>query len=243
MALAKCKECGGDVSTFADKCPHCGAPPLKSIPPPVKTIAKKSEGVSGFPTWAIIGLSILAFLAIVVLFNQTDTTKATNAPQIVGSADATSSSNPPDSFRGVKWDSTLPSIAKLRNTVMKGCAAIPAVTDFKATLPCSHTHIDTDDVEMFDQKQNAPQFLGVDVSEQILSWSYKKFWSGELYSPNESDYEKFRQQLITEYGPPTFENRSLQITKWMWAAQPRKVVIQLYLDNQHTVSLLFTQED
>ncbi|MEN6475661.1 MAG: zinc-ribbon domain-containing protein [Syntrophaceae bacterium] len=25
MALKKCKECGNEVSTKADKCPHCGA--------------------------------------------------------------------------------------------------------------------------------------------------------------------------------------------------------------------------
>ena len=27
MALIKCKDCGGDVSTDAKACPRCGAPP------------------------------------------------------------------------------------------------------------------------------------------------------------------------------------------------------------------------
>lgn len=30
MALGKCKECGEQVSSKADKCPHCGAPAKKS---------------------------------------------------------------------------------------------------------------------------------------------------------------------------------------------------------------------
>jgi hypothetical protein len=29
MALTKCKECGGEVSTRAAKCPHCGSPAKK----------------------------------------------------------------------------------------------------------------------------------------------------------------------------------------------------------------------
>jgi hypothetical protein len=31
MALVKCGECNHDVSTFADKCPNCGAPPAKQM--------------------------------------------------------------------------------------------------------------------------------------------------------------------------------------------------------------------
>ena len=30
MALTKCKECGHDISSMADKCPNCGAPPSKA---------------------------------------------------------------------------------------------------------------------------------------------------------------------------------------------------------------------
>ena len=43
MALVQCKECGGQVSTLAPACPHCGAPqtstrtesPQSSTPPPI----------------------------------------------------------------------------------------------------------------------------------------------------------------------------------------------------------------
>lgn len=31
MALTKCKECGQDVSSVADKCPGCGAPVDKGL--------------------------------------------------------------------------------------------------------------------------------------------------------------------------------------------------------------------
>lgn len=31
MALIKCPECGNDVSTSTDTCPHCGFPFKKSI--------------------------------------------------------------------------------------------------------------------------------------------------------------------------------------------------------------------
>lgn len=35
MALIQCKECGGQVSTEAVACPHCGAPQQRSAPPPL----------------------------------------------------------------------------------------------------------------------------------------------------------------------------------------------------------------
>lgn len=37
MALTKCKECGGLLSTLAKKCPHCGAPVDKEPLRPVET--------------------------------------------------------------------------------------------------------------------------------------------------------------------------------------------------------------
>lgn len=36
MALIKCKECGGLLSTLAVKCPHCGAPVDKEPQKPVE---------------------------------------------------------------------------------------------------------------------------------------------------------------------------------------------------------------
>ncbi len=31
MALSKCSDCGGSVSTLADACPHCGCPKTTSV--------------------------------------------------------------------------------------------------------------------------------------------------------------------------------------------------------------------
>lgn len=52
MALIKCKECGGQVSTAAKACPSCGAPP----PPQTRT----STYVIGIIMSAIIGSCIIS---------------------------------------------------------------------------------------------------------------------------------------------------------------------------------------
>ena len=39
MALIKCSECGGQVSSRAVKCPHCGAPTMSSTPIALGVIA------------------------------------------------------------------------------------------------------------------------------------------------------------------------------------------------------------
>lgn len=48
MAITPCKECGRDVSTLAETCPHCGAPePSKHPPPPPSSrpAQRQHEGV------------------------------------------------------------------------------------------------------------------------------------------------------------------------------------------------------
>jgi hypothetical protein len=80
---------------------------------------------------------------------------------------------PPDSFRGIKWGSALPSVQKLRETALKGCAAVVERKAFADTHPpCSHMHIDTDDMELFGQRENVPPIFDVPVSEQLLEWSH-----------------------------------------------------------------------
>jgi len=37
MALIKCRECSGSVSTEAATCPHCGAPQQRPVPPPLSS--------------------------------------------------------------------------------------------------------------------------------------------------------------------------------------------------------------
>jgi hypothetical protein len=170
-----------------------------------------------------------------------DSSSAQNA--ITGSADALSSAIPPDSFRGIKWDSELPSIKRLHRTAMIGCASISEQTSFETIMPCSHMHIDTDDIDSFDQRENVPPFLDVTVSEQMFTWSHQKFWSGEFFLQNKSDLSKLKRQLVSRYGSPTFENNSLPVTKWRWSTPNRNLSIQLYADNHGVVSVLFTQDE
>ena len=68
MALIQCNECKHDVSTKADKCPNCGAPPLIFNPPAaennpsvVNNLPPKSNGLS---TSSIV---IICFVGILIL--------------------------------------------------------------------------------------------------------------------------------------------------------------------------------
>jgi hypothetical protein len=96
--------------------------------------------------------------------------------------------------------------------------------------------------------------FGLSVSEQILMWSYRKFWSGEIFVKNyhQSDLEKLRSALIAQYGSPTFENADFRVVRWQWPYQ--KIHIQLWYDSldapsdpnhvkPKTISLLFTRAD
>jgi hypothetical protein len=251
-ALKKCPRCAEDVKQAALVCRYCGHEFSKPSPT-LKPEARKSNA----PMY--VGLGLVALFGIALILDNSNSIKTPVSPNpsvssdsqsidavrdsIVGSANATSSTKPPDSFRGIKWESTLPSIATLHRTVMRGCTAIPDDLSTKTKNPCSHWHTDTDDEETFDQQQNLPPFLSVSFYEQMMSWSHKKFWSGQLFSHNEADYSNLQQLLKAEYGPPTFENRAWKITRWRWSTQPRDIVIQLSVDNEHNVALLFTQEE
>lgn len=52
MAMTKCRECGRELSTTADACPHCGAPQKRL-----------SKGPS---PWTIIGWIVLVFLCLLM---------------------------------------------------------------------------------------------------------------------------------------------------------------------------------
>ncbi len=81
MALVACGECSGQVSTLADKCPHCGAPVIAGFAPP-QTPPKPSATTpqpSGSP---LIGLLFFA-VAVLVIYKvvrpapKSDTQRAT----------------------------------------------------------------------------------------------------------------------------------------------------------------------
>lgn len=166
---------------------------------------------------------------------------------------ATSPKNPPDGFRGIKWDSPLPSVQKLQETALVGCSVVVQQKNFTDTPPCSHMHIDTDDMELFAQRRNIAPFFGATVSEQLLTWSHRKFWSGEvfIYNYTEGDLAKLRSALTDQYGNPNVTQD--RITEWRWPT--KKLLVQLSFDptpkpsvgsdktRRTSISLLFSKID
>ena len=136
----------------------------------------------------------------------------------------------PDSFRGVKWDAPLPSVQKLRETAMKGCPAVVEQKGITSNAPCSYLHIDNDDIDSFIQRQNVAPLFDVPISEQMLSWSHKKFWAGDVFIHNykEADLAKLRSALVEWYGPPTLANDGQHLNVWNWL--DKKIKITLMFD-------------
>lgn len=64
MALVKCKECGNQISTDADKCPHCG---------------KKREKMGCFTTLVMIFVAVMVFGSITKCVSQSKDEKAKKA--------------------------------------------------------------------------------------------------------------------------------------------------------------------
>jgi hypothetical protein len=155
--------------------------------------------------------------------------------------------NPPDSFRGIKWDSALPPTQKLRETALMGCGAIVEQKNFTDTPPCSHVHIDKDDIELFTQRRSVPSIFDVPVSEQLLMWSHGKFWSGQVFIKDykEADLAKLRMALMDRYGEPTFANEQLHLTKWTWTSKKLDIILSFHpvakpsldSDNAHHTSI------
>lgn len=65
MALTKCPECSGTISTEAEKCPHCGA-----------ARKKKTSAV----TWAVLWLIVAGILSSLIVPSATQEQAATTAP-------------------------------------------------------------------------------------------------------------------------------------------------------------------
>jgi hypothetical protein len=134
---------------------------------------------------------------------------------------------PPEDFRGVKWGAALPPKAKLRETVLHGCSKIVELKMVSDTVPCSHSHIDTDDIDDFGQTENVLPFFGVRVSSQLLTWSEKRFWSGHLFIYNYSDVElsALRAALAERYGPPHFTSQNTRTDQWVWRSQKIQIIL------------------
>jgi len=66
MALTKCRECGGQVSTEAATCPHCGAP--QSVATQTPSAVTKSTYLRNFAVIvaAVLGVIILAIISLIM---------------------------------------------------------------------------------------------------------------------------------------------------------------------------------
>jgi hypothetical protein len=116
-------------------------------------------------------------------------------------------------------------------------------------------HIDTDDIDLFTQRQHVAPLFGVPVSEQLLTWSYRKFWSGEVFIHNytDADLAKLRATLVNQYGPPTLDDTEHHRTEWNWSNE--NLMIRLSFDPvpkpsigdsktlQTSISVVFTRTE
>jgi len=86
MALTQCGECGGQVSTMAEKCPHCGAPinPAAQAPPPQVIV----QQVPQKPAQASLGgcLSVFIFGALIYWMFSGDRRSESGSPASSGTA-------------------------------------------------------------------------------------------------------------------------------------------------------------
>ena len=86
MSIEKCSECGKDVSSRANSCPHCGAPrePPKAKPPAMRSSIR------------ILGASILGFLVLAIwLGGRSPTSDTGGVPPPPPSTPASTAYNPP----------------------------------------------------------------------------------------------------------------------------------------------------
>lgn len=99
MAIIKCSECGSQVSTLAEKCPHCGCPVNSSN---AEAVANNSSASASVPTpsnsskpknrkliWSIFAVIIAAIVGVALYFtigskSDSEDVAKTTAPYKVG---------------------------------------------------------------------------------------------------------------------------------------------------------------
>jgi hypothetical protein len=157
---------------------------------------------------------------------------ARNTSPTAGNADGFSPtrSYPPAGFAGVRWNAVLPPKAALLKTTFRGCAKIldiPVASNAIDKLPCSHTHITTDNIDLFVQAKNVPDFYGVHISSQMLMWSNRKFYSGRVFVENydESQLATLRNGLRRAFGLPTYSSDARQMDWWRWPDEKIQVLL------------------
>lgn len=181
------------------------------------------SGVSRSPlAWGLVALALLGGMGCLI---------AGRYPSIVATAAPGASSvqthNPPNSFRGIKWDSPVPPLQTLRETAFKGCAAFVDQAISDAPI-CEHDHIDNDN--SYAQGKNVAPMFGLPVSAQLLTWRNNKFDSGTIFIHNykELDLVTINKYLLQEYGPPTFTNEDFHVKKWRWPE--KRIEVSFYFN-------------
>ncbi|MFZ3088021.1 MAG: zinc-ribbon domain-containing protein [Methylotenera sp.] len=74
MALSKCKECGKEVSSKAEACPHCGAP------------IKKQQKQYGCGTLILLGIIVMVLISV-FSSNDTSTSSVPKTPEEIRKAE------------------------------------------------------------------------------------------------------------------------------------------------------------
>jgi hypothetical protein len=177
--------------------------------------------------WVVGGLFSLLVLAAVLGEGSRDRGLAPPPLPAAETGNVIHQFAPPADFRGIKWGAALPSKAKLRATVFRGCARIVERELPSDTLPCSHSHIETDDMDLFGQTKNVPPIFGVRVSAQLLEWSEKRFWHSHIYIYNYTDAEltTLRAALVGRFGPPDRTSANARMDQWVWRSEKIQVVV------------------
>jgi hypothetical protein len=180
--------------------------------------------------WILAGICMLAVLA--TLSDRDRTTSSTGIYSVATTPNVGAEFTPPRDFRGIKWGAALPSKARLLATVLRGCPNIAEVELLKGSdiIPCTHSHITTDDMDLFAQSQNVLSMYGVRASTQLLEWSYRRFWAGHIfiYNYNDTELNTLRNALLTRFGPPHLSTSDGKTYQWIWRSQ--KLLVNFLCD-------------
>ncbi|HEY5233035.1 MAG TPA: DUF6232 family protein [Verrucomicrobiae bacterium] len=83
MALVKCKECNGSVSTEAAACPHYGAPQQQLVPPPLP-VQPKEETIYSDNAVAVTNTRVIIWGTTYALRNITSVRMTYTPPRVLG---------------------------------------------------------------------------------------------------------------------------------------------------------------
>ncbi len=134
MSLVHCPECSHEVATNAVACPNCGRPLVTAPVTERKVVVMDPPRESGFPTWALIPIGLLAVILIAVLFlvfNRTPDDANSNIRVNVNGARPVTRTDVPSTTTTVPSTSTVPSTT----------TAPPSMPTTQTTVPGSQTTV------------------------------------------------------------------------------------------------------